>query len=113
MKHRFETSKRSSFVRNFLISVIVFIVIFYIFQQAVGSVSTRTMTEEKAILEEALTRSITHCYAIEGRYPESLDYLKDNYGLVYNDDLFFVDYQPLGSDLMPDITIIVRKGANK
>jgi hypothetical protein len=110
MKHRFESNKKDSFFRNLMLSLFLFGLIFFIFHYAVGSVSSRTMNEEKAILEEALNRSITHCYAIEGRYPESLDYLKNNYGLTYNEDLFYVDYQPLGSDLLPDITIIVRKG---
>jgi hypothetical protein len=75
-----------------------------------SSVSSRTTAEEQQTLQAALDRSISHCYAIEGSYPESLDYLCENYGLTYNTDLFYIDYQPLGSDIMPDTTIIVKKG---
>lgn len=53
-------------------------------------------------------RSITYCYTIEGAYPESLDYLKEHYGLVYDEDLFFVDYRVSGSNILPDITVIER-----
>ncbi|WP_318583936.1 hypothetical protein [[Clostridium] scindens] len=56
-----------------------------------------------------MTRSITQCYAVEGNYPESLDYLKKSYGLHYDEDKFFVDYQPLGSNIMPDVTIIKKE----
>ena len=47
---------------------------------------------------------------MEGSYPESLQYLKEHYGLTYDDDKFFVDYQTLGSNIMPDVTIIDRRG---
>ena len=60
-------------------------------------------------LEQAVSRGIVHCYAMEGAYPESLQYLKDHYGLIYDEDRFFVDYQVLGSNLIPDVTIIDRR----
>ncbi len=53
-------------------------------------------------------RSITHCYAVEGTYPSSLEYLKENYGLTYDETVFFVDYQTIGSNILPDVTIIER-----
>ena len=61
-------------------------------------------------LQTAVTRSVTRCYE-EGSYPESLDYLKEHYGLHYDESKYFVDYQPIGSNIMPDITIM-RKGGN-
>ena len=64
---------------------------------------------QKESLENAITRSITHCYAVEGSYPASLDYLKENYGLTYDEDLFFVDYQTIGSNILPDVTIIEKE----
>jgi hypothetical protein len=112
MRHRFETSYKNTFLRNALISIAVFVLIIFVFYHFIGSVSSRTVAEQEKTLESALTRCITHCYAVEGYYPESLDYLKENYGLTYNEDLFYIDYQPLGSDIMPDTTIIVRKGEN-
>ena len=54
-------------------------------------------------------RGITHCYAIEGTYPDSLEYLIENYGLIYDEGHYYIDYQPLGSNLMPDVTIIQRE----
>ena len=44
----------------------------------------------------------------EGRYPETLQDLKDTCGIRYDTDLFFVDYQIGGSNLLPDITVIER-----
>ena len=66
------------------------------------------MAKEKELLQTALDRSILQCYALEGSYPSSLSYLEEHYGLTYNKELFFVDYQYIGDNLRPDITIIER-----
>lgn len=67
--------------------------------------------EEMQTLQNAITRSVTTCYTLEGSYPQSLGYLKKHYGLHYDENKYFVDYQPLGANIMPDITII-RKEAD-
>ena len=62
----------------------------------------------REVLEKALNRSISQCYALEGMYPPSLDYLIDNYGLTYDSEHYFIDYRFIGSNLRPDVTIIER-----
>ena len=108
MAHRFEMRKRDSSARNLIISLAVFVIIAVCFWCAADSVSERTQAEERMLLEAALNRSITHCYAIEGTYPESLEYLTKNYGLTYDEDKFYIDYHPLGADIMPDVTVIEK-----
>ena len=108
MAHRFEMRKRDSSARNLIISLAVFVIIAVCFWCAADSVSERTQAEERMLLEAALNRSITHCYANEGTYPESLEYLTKNYGLTYDEDKFYIDYQPLGADIMPDVTVIEK-----
>ena len=108
MAHRFEMRKRDSSARNLIISLAVFVIIAVCFWCAADSVSERTQAEERMLLEAALNRSITHCYAIEGTYPESLEYLTKNYGLTYDEYKFYIDYQPLGADIMPDVTVIEK-----
>ena len=100
--------KRDSSARNLIISLAVFVIIAVCLWCAADSVSERTQAEERMLLEAALNRSITHCYAIEGTYPESLEYLTKNYGLTYDEDKFYIDYQPLGADIMPDVTVIEK-----
>lgn len=111
MKQRFVLEKKNSYLRNLLVSLLVFAAVFLLFYLAVSSVSKRTSEEELQTLKTAITRDITHCYAVEGTYPQSLDYLKENYGLTYDEDRYFVDYQPLGMNIMPDVTIIKRTNA--
>lgn len=59
-------------------------------------------------LEQAIHKSVAHCYAVEGVYPESLEYLKEEYGISYDSEKYFVDYQIWGENIMPDITIIQK-----
>ncbi|MBF1030306.1 MAG: hypothetical protein HXK91_08980, partial [Lachnospiraceae bacterium] len=46
-------------------------------------------------------------------YPPSLDYLKERYGLTYDESFFYVDYQPLASNLYPDVTVLEKSRKQK
>lgn len=108
MKHRFSKKKNPSGLRNHLISVCLFAAVFCAFFLGTASVSKKTDEEELLTLEQAVMRGITYCYAMEGSYPASLSYLKEHYGLFYDEEKYFIDYLPLGANIMPDVTIIRR-----
>lgn len=107
--NRFGYGRQSIKAPKFLLSFCVFLLIFFLFIQGISSLSTDTKRRQKESLENAVMRDITYCYSVEGTYPESLDYLKEHYGLTYDEDLFFVDYRVSGSNILPDVTIIERK----
>lgn len=111
MKHRFETEKQPSSLRNILISLGIFLLTAGIFTGGVAVLSQKNDAQEAQTLQQALRRDIIRCYALEGSYPESLDYIREHYGLQYDRERFFVDYHPLGRNLMPDVTIIDRRAA--
>lgn len=83
------------------------LVVFFLY--GISSISESTISRQQESLETALNRDIIHCYAVEGFYPPSLSYIEEHYGLVYDKDLFFVDYQPVGSNLRPDVTILLKQ----
>lgn len=105
-KGRFNLSKSKIFMAA---SILFFVLLLSCFLIGLQSISQSSTEKQKQSLETALHRDIIHCYAVEGTYPPSLEYIKTHYGLTYNEDLFFVDYQPIASNLMPDYTIIERK----
>lgn len=106
---RFQYSKKEHKQRNYILSLFIFIVVIGIFYFGIQSVSVKTDSEQLASLEHALSRSIVHCYAVEGTYPESLQYLKEHYGISYDEDKYFVDYRAAGANIVPDVTVI-KKG---
>lgn len=93
---------------SFLFPTLLLIGTIFIFIFCTNELSKNSTSQEYEILDRALSRSITQCYALEGTYPPSLSYLEEHYGLTYNKEHFFVDYQYIGSNLLPDYTIIRR-----
>lgn len=102
---RFQTRDHS---KTIYFPIVLFIIVIGIFVFFSGSFQEANRMQEKEILQTALNRSIVQCYALEGSYPVSLAYLKDHYGLTYNEEHFFIDYNYIGGNLRPDITIIER-----
>jgi len=60
------------------------------------------------ILEESLQRAVVMNYAIEGRYPQSLEYIEKNFGVHIDRTRFIVHYTIFASNILPSITVIER-----
>ena len=60
-------------------------------------------------LRLAIVRSAVHCYAMEGKYPESLDYIRDHYGISWDEKKYIVDYEITGANMMPDVAVFSIK----
>lgn len=103
----FSTKREKTSITTYF-PVLILVVILGVFTLFTNSMTSTNTAREKEILHNAIERSVTQCYALEGIYPSSLSYLEENYGLIYNKEQFFVDYQYIGGNLRPDITIIER-----
>lgn len=91
-----------------LLSVSLFLMIFFGFSIGISNVSKETSAKQTESLQLAISRSIAHCYASKGYYPENLEYLQEHYGIHYDTDKYFIDYQVLGENIFPDVTIIEK-----
>ncbi len=98
--------KKKNVFSTTLISALMFLAIFVCFLFVVSKASAGSVDEQRKVLEDAIDRAVIQCYITEGSYPESFEYLQENYGIIYDDDLFRVDYVIYGSNMKPDITII-------
>ena len=65
-------------------------------------------TASAQALRQAVLQAAVQCYAVEGSYPASLDYLEENYGLMVNHDRFIVTYEAFASNLMPQVNVLER-----
>ncbi len=113
MSNKFEDKHKQTFRisdRAYrVISIAIFIAIAVLFFFAVDATGRNSISKELTTLENALSRDIVQCYAIEGRYPPSLEYLEQHYGLTYDKTTFFVEYMPIASNLYPDVTVIMMR----
>lgn len=75
-----------------------------------GFQSTAGKRKEQAIQSatDSIRRVIITCYAIEGSYPESFDYIKDNYEIYIDEEEFSVFYTVYGSNVMPKFRIVEK-----
>lgn len=64
-------------------------------------------SENAVVLEDAIHRAMVQCYAIEGIYPPSVEYLEENYGIVIDREQYAVFYDGFASNVMPQISVVV------
>lgn len=107
MKNRFQTdSAGPHLLRRVLSSVAVTGCGIALLLAGTHSVLTTSSKSQAESLKNAILRSAVSCYSFEGTYPESLSYLKEHYGVTWNEDKYVVDYEIVGSNLMPSVTVI-------
>ena len=104
-----EPVKQKRSLPGLFLSAVLLAAVLAAFLFSVRSVSGRTADEQLSVLENAIRRASVQCYAIEGRYPPSVDYLKEHYGIVVDETKYAVFYDGFASNLMPDITVIPLK----
>ncbi len=76
---------------------------------AVSNASSSTSEKELSALKTNIENSITMCYAIEGMYPESVEYLCESYGLIYDKSRYYVHYESFASNIRPTVTVLERQ----
>lgn len=102
--------RKNSFVRGLVVTLAVFAALLFggvaLFDR-IGGASGAAETE---LVEQAVRSAALTCYAVEGAYPLGLDYLKENYGLAYNESLYIVSYDAFASNVMPEIRVLEKGG---
>jgi len=94
-----------------IVSLTVFLTLILVAVTLVDQLGQRVDAEQAKQLREVLRRAAISCYAVEGRYPESLEYLVENYGVVVDQSKFIVDYGVVSQNIMPIIEVIWVEGA--
>ena len=89
-------------------SALAFLLVLGLFLYGTSALSESRMLNERQLLEDALLRDISLCYAVEGSYPPSLSYLQEHYGLTYDRNHFLVNYEYIGANIMPTFYILER-----
>ena len=102
------TSRRRGPLKPLILSAAVFALGLWLVMALVGDVGGREGEKQMELVRGAATRAALTCYAVEGRYPQSLDYLKEHYGLVYDQGRYLVFYDAFASNILPQIRVAER-----
>lgn len=93
-------------------AVLLFVVLIVAFVFLINNITSKGNGRELEIVREAVKNAALTCYAVEGTYPDDLQYLRDNYNLAYNEDKYVVFYdKPFASNVLPGIKVVER-GSN-
>lgn len=95
----------SSSVREVILPVVLFAALILMVWGGLNRLSQSTREEQLRSAQQAVRRAAVQCYALEGSYPPDLSYLEQHYGLMIDHERYIVHYQPLGSNLMPQIAV--------
>lgn len=88
-----------------VLSVILFVLVvvwFVISANNAGEAADKKRTES---VYGTVMNGAVLCYSIEGEYPPSLDYLKENYGIKYDSDKYVVNYSYFGANIRPTVIV--------
>ncbi len=91
---------------GFGLSVLLFLLVIGAFLNGASAFSGKARSEGEVTLKQAISRATVQCYAIEGRYPPSVDYLEEHYGIQIDRKRYHVFYEGFASNIMPEITVI-------
>lgn len=96
----------ATFLKENLLSLGLFVAVLGILLYGLETTKTSSAQERLRIVEDSISHSIISCYAIEGIYPESIAYLKENYGLSIDESRYYVQYSAFASNVLPVVTVI-------
>ena len=77
---------------GFMTSIAAFICVIGLFIGGTVFFSQKADARGADTLRDAIRRASVQCYAIEGRYPPSVEYLEENYGIQIDRDRYNVFY---------------------
>lgn len=99
------------FARGVAATLAVFALLLALSILVLGRVDTASARAQADMVRDAIHNALVTCYAVEGSYPDDLGYLKENYGLAYDEERFFVYYDAFASNILPEVRVNMR-GAN-
>ena len=68
-------------------SVLIFIALILAFVLLVNNITNKNSGRELQIVRDAVKNAALTCYAVEGMYPDDLEYLREHYNLSYNETI--------------------------
>ena len=95
-------------LRNTLIKLIFFTLIVLAVVTGIKAYDRSSVERGRKIVSDSVIRAAVQCYALEGRYPADVEYLRSHYGLSANEEKYMIHYQFVGDNIMPDVTVTLR-----
>ena len=93
-------------IRSAIMPLIFTVVVIAIIMSGLSQTADASRAESLRILEDSIHRAVVVAYAVNGRYPESIQYIEENFGIHIDRTRFVVHYDIFASNVFPDIAVI-------
>ncbi|MCL1835122.1 MAG: hypothetical protein FWG48_03080 [Oscillospiraceae bacterium] len=100
----------SDILKSMILPVVFTLAVVGMIAFGLNQTSESSRSEGLRVLEDSLMRATVKCYAVEGRYPESVAYIENNYGVHIDKAKYAVHYEIFASNLFPEITVVELLG---
>ncbi|MEG2245238.1 MAG: hypothetical protein RSB84_07095 [Erysipelotrichaceae bacterium] len=94
---------------TYLFAITFFVIILIVILQGFNTSDAAEKAKEYKQVEAVIQKSISECYAMEGRYPKDFEYLKKHYQIHINSKRYKVYYQYQGENIIPIVDIIEKE----
>lgn len=101
--------RRGANVIKIIALFLILVGILFCMIKAANKMGASQQSESLKQLDNSIRKAVMTCYATEGVYPPSVQYMKDNYGIQIDEDRFTVFYEVQGDNMMPDVTVMERQ----
>lgn len=98
-------TERNTQIPTWILLGTVTIIILYSFI-AMDRFGRRSDTNYTDSIKQAILRTSAHCYALEGSYPPSLEYMEENYGLILDHEKYSYVYDIFASNIRPEVEVL-------
>jgi hypothetical protein len=92
----------------YAVIIIIMIIAVVIIVNALSSYDEAYSRMRTDTVREAVYDALITCYALEGSYPDSLDHLAQNYGLILDRDRYIYHYSIFASNILPEFDVIPK-----
>ncbi len=87
----------------------VLIIAVFCLYKGVQKMGEGQQAESLKQLDNSIRKATMTCYATEGVYPPTIEYIEENYGIQIDRSKYTVFYEIFGDNMMPEITVMERQ----
>lgn len=92
-----------------VIVIFMFVLVLCWFLNGVSNTEQASRRKQAEAVKKSVENGITLCYSMEGIYPSDIEYLRENYGINYNNEKYIVHYDCFASNVRPTVTVIEKE----
>ncbi len=103
-----QVCKHKTMAKRDIIKIIIIIAVLALAVILINKMDSRQQSSETQIVRDAVKNAALTCYAVEGAFPEDVEYLRQYYSLAYDESRYFVTYEAFAPNVIPSIYITER-----